>query len=98
MIHEVLGIARGSASVRLGGNRGKTVKVAAGDVIVVPAGVGHECLKASSSFLVVGAYPLTGTYNECRGSFQEHDQAVKAIRRVGVPKQHPLYGSRRSLW
>jgi uncharacterized protein YjlB len=49
MIHEVLGIAR-----RL------TVKVVAGDVIIVPA-VGRECLEASSTFLVVGAYPPTGT-------------------------------------
>ena len=98
MIHEVLGVARGSATLRLGGNKGKTVKVAAGDVIVVPSGVGHECLKASSTFLVVGAYPPTGTYNECRGSFQERDQAIKAISRVAVPKQHPLYGSNQPLW
>jgi len=98
MIHEALGIARGSASLRLGGNKGKTVKVSAGDVIIVPAGVGHECLKASSTFLVVGAYPPTGTYNECRGSFQERDQAIASIRRVAVPKQHPLYGNRKPLW
>jgi uncharacterized protein YjlB len=98
MIHEVLGVARGSATLRLGGNKGKTVKVSAGDVIIVPAGVGHECLKAGSTFLVVGAYPPTGTYNECRGSYQERDQAIAAIRRVGVPKQHPLYGSRERLW
>jgi uncharacterized protein YjlB len=98
MIHEVLGIARGSATLQLGGNKGKTVKVGAGDVIVIPAGVGHECLKASVTFLVVGAYPPTGTYNECRGSFQERDQAIKAIGRVGVPKQHPLYGSHHPLW
>lgn len=98
MIHEVLGIARGSATLRLGGNRGRTVKVAAGDIIIVPAGVGHECLKASSAFLVVGAYPATGTYDECRGSFQERDQAIASIRCVGVPEQHPLYGSRQPLW
>jgi uncharacterized protein YjlB len=55
-------------------------------------------LKASVTFLVVGAYPPTGTYNECRGSFQERDQAIKAIGRVGVPKQHPLYGSHHPLW
>jgi uncharacterized protein YjlB len=92
-IHEVLGVARGQARLRLGGNRGKTVKVGVGDVVVVPAGVGHECLKASREFLVVGAYPPTGTYNECRGSFQERDKAVAAIRRVAVLKQNPLFGS-----
>jgi uncharacterized protein YjlB len=98
MIHEVLGIARGSATLQLGGNKGKTVKVGPGDVIIIPAGVGHECLQASSTFLVVGAYPPTGTYNECRGSFQERDQAMRSIRRVSVPKQHPLYGTREPLW
>jgi uncharacterized protein YjlB len=98
MIHEVLGIARGSATLRLGGNKGRTVKIGAGDVIVIPAGVGHECLKANPGFLVVGVYPPKGTYNECRGSFQEHGPAIKAIRRVSVPAQHPLYGSRQPLW
>jgi uncharacterized protein YjlB len=97
-IHEVLGVARGSAILRLGGNKGKTVKVSTGDVIIVPAGVGHECLKASKSFLVVGAYPPNGTYNECRGSFQEREKAIASIRRVADPKHHPLYGSRHPLW
>jgi uncharacterized protein YjlB len=97
-IHEVLGIARGSATLQLGGNKGRTVKVSAGDVLIVPAGVGHECLRASPTFLVVGAYPPEGTYDECRGSLQERDPAIAAIRRVGVPKQHPLYGGRRPIW
>ena len=51
------------------------MKVATGDVIIIPAGVGHECLQAGKTFLVVGAYPPTGTYNECFGSFQERDRA-----------------------
>ena len=37
MIYEALGVAQGTALLRVGGNKGKTVKVAAGDVIVVPA-------------------------------------------------------------
>jgi uncharacterized protein YjlB len=98
MIHEVLGVARGSAVLRVGGNKGKTVKVTAGDVIVVPAGVGHECLKPSRNFLVVGAYPPTGTYNECRGSFQERDKALASIRRVSVPKQNPIFGADKPGW
>ena len=74
------------------------MKVSAGDVLVVPAGVGHECLKASNTFLVVGAYPPGGTYNECRGSFHERDKAIELIRRVRAPEQHPLYGGRDQVW
>ena len=98
MIHEVLGVARGSATLRLGGNKGKTIVVSAGDIFVVPAGVGHECLKARKEFLVVGAYPQAGAYDECRGSFREHDKAVASIRRVAVPKQNPLFGLNQPQW
>jgi uncharacterized protein YjlB len=39
--HEVLGIAKGEADVQFGGRHGLVLKVAAGDVVVIPAGVGH---------------------------------------------------------
>jgi uncharacterized protein YjlB len=53
--HEVLGIYRGSASVRLGGEHGQDLIVEAGDVVVIPAGVGHKNLGATRQFGVVGA-------------------------------------------
>jgi len=92
-IHEALGVARGSAWLRLGGNKGESLKVFAGDVLVIPAGVGHECLEAAKDFLVVGAYPPTGTYDECRGSFQERDAARKSVAKVKVPAKDPLFGA-----
>jgi uncharacterized protein YjlB len=57
-IHEVLGIARGKGRVRFGGNKGRIFTPKAGDVAIVPAGNGHQCLFAEEDFLVVGAYSI----------------------------------------
>ena len=50
--HEVLGVARGEASVLFGGPDGTVLPVAAGDVVVVPAGVAH-CNQGQSSDLLI---------------------------------------------
>jgi uncharacterized protein YjlB len=92
-IHEVLGIARGSAKVRVGGNNGRTLKLEAGDAVLIPAGTGHQCLAASKRFMAVGAYPPTGTYDECGPTAEEHKRGVKAVRKVGRPRKDPIFGS-----
>lgn len=91
-IHEVLGIARGSANVRFGGERGRTLAVKAGDIAVLPAGTGHQCLGASNDFLVVGAYPPFGTYDVCTKA-EEHAAALQSISKVHSPKEDPAYGA-----
>jgi uncharacterized protein YjlB len=92
-IHEVLGIARGSSRVQFGGKRGRKVKLKAGDVAILPAGTGHQCLSASNDFLVIGAYPSSGKYDECTTA-EDHERAVKTIPRVARPRKDPLYGEK----
>jgi uncharacterized protein YjlB len=95
-VHEVLGIARGKGRVRFGGNSGRTVQLKAGDVAILPAGTGHQCLAASADFLVVGAYPPSGTYDECTKS-EDRARALKTIPKVGRPRKDPVYGTKGPL-
>jgi uncharacterized protein YjlB len=90
-IHEVLGVARGGGRVRFGGDSGRALTLKAGDVAILPAGTGHQCLKASNDFLVVGAYPASGVYDECK-SREDRQKALPAIDRVARPRQDPVYG------
>jgi uncharacterized protein YjlB len=96
-IHEVLGVARGTAKVRFGGNKGRILKLGAGDVVILPAGTGHQCLSASKTFMVVGAYPPTGTYDECGPTKQEHERGVRTVRKVARPRKDPVFGPKGPL-
>jgi len=90
--HEVLGVARGSGRVQFGGSKGRTLVLKAGDVAILPASTGHQCLKASEDFLVVGAYPPSGTYDVCT-SQEDRRKALSAIPKVGPPRKDPVYGA-----
>jgi uncharacterized protein YjlB len=95
-IHEVLGIACGTGKVQFGGNRGRTVTLKAGDVAILPAGTGHQKISASKDFLVVGAYPPSGTYDLCTSS-EDHARALKTISKVPRPRKDPVFGGRGPL-
>jgi uncharacterized protein YjlB len=90
--HEVLGVYAGEAKVQFGGEEGVVDTVQAGDVVVIPAGVGHKNLGASSHFGVVGAYPEGQDYDMCYGNPEERPQAIRNIARVAKPKLDPVFG------
>jgi uncharacterized protein YjlB len=92
MIHEAMAIARGRAKVRFGGAEGREVDLIAGDVTVLPAGTGHQCLWASPELVVIGAYPKSGKYDLCRGSKAERAKAVRSIAKVPLPETDPVHG------
>jgi len=95
--HEILGVYRGRASLRLGANAGATLVVEPGDVIVLPAGTGHENLGASDDFHVVGGYPEGQEADLLRGRPGERPAADERIARVPPPKADPLSGSTGAL-
>lgn len=90
-IHEVLGIASGTGRVRFGGNKGRIFKLKAGDVAILPAGTGHQCLSADDDFLVVGAYPPARIYDECT-QIEDRPRTLKTIPKVPVPRKDPVFG------
>src|SRR5690349_3515174 len=90
-VHEVLGVARGKAEVEFGGVKGRRLRLGAGDIAILPAGTGHRLIEASKDFLVVGAYPPAGTYDECTDT-RDRPEAIKRIAKVTKPKRDPVYG------
>jgi uncharacterized protein YjlB len=96
-IHEVLGIARGGARVRFGGEHGQEFDIQEGDVVLLPAGTGHHGLWASADLMVIGAYPPDGRYDLCRGSEAEHARALESIPKVPLPQSDPVYGGKGPL-
>ena len=91
-VHEALGIARGHARVRFGGDHGREFEIEAGDVAILPAGTGHQCLSASADFSVVGAYPPGAKMQVTRPTPENHARALKTIPQVKLPKTDPVMG------
>ena len=102
--HEVLVVASGSARVCFGGeqNPGKVeTKLTRGDVVVVPAGVGHrlweeekkEEEESEGGFLMVGSYPAGCAWDMCYGRAGEEEK-VKEIGKLRWFERDPVYGDK----
>ena len=87
-----MGVARGNARIECGGIKGRVLALKAGDAAILPAGTGHRLIDSSRNFLVVGAYPEQGTYDECTDS-RDRPDAIKRIAKVRKPGKDPVYGA-----
>ncbi len=98
--HEVLAVVAGSATLELGGPQGAAFDVAAGDVVVLPAGTGHRRTAAEGSFAVVGAYPAgQEDYDLLRGEDPaEVEAARERIAALGAPPEDPVGGDGVAAW
>lgn len=95
--HEVIGIYQGNAILKFGGESGEELPVEAGDVVVIPAGVGHKRVSQSEDFAVVGAYPNGCDYDIMKGEPGERPKADENISKVPMPESDPVYGKAHGL-
>jgi uncharacterized protein YjlB len=98
--HEVLGIARGTVEVRLGGPVGKMFALHAGDAVLIPAGVGHKREEGSEDLLVIGAYPAGQEPDLMREQAKHPKEIRDRIRRLMRPGRDPVegIGAMQRLW
>ena len=92
-VHEVLGIAAGTATVRFGGEAGETLTVAAGDAVLIPAGVGHKRLAGSDDLLVVGAYPGGRHADLMREGAEDKAGIRQRVSAAARPEADPVGGA-----
>lgn len=94
--HEVLCISNGKARLCFGGeeNEGRVEPIVeAGDVVIIPAGVGHRLLEDfNGGFEMVGSYPVGKQWDMCYGKDGEETK-VKGIQELGWFDLDPIYGA-----
>src|SRR6185295_4080120 len=98
--HEALAVVAGAATLELGGPQGEAFDVAAGDVLVLPAGTGHRRATARNGFTVVGAYPRgQENYDLLRGDDPaEVEAARERIAALAAPADDPVGGEGIAAW
>ncbi|HEU0163543.1 MAG TPA: cupin domain-containing protein [Thermomicrobiales bacterium] len=95
--HEVLGIARGTVRVQLGGPTGPELELTPGDIVVLPAGTSHFNAGQSGDLIVVGGYPSGQRPDLLRGEPGDRPAADDAIAAVPRPQSDPVLGDRGPL-
>ena len=98
--HEALAVVAGSATLELGGPQGRAFAVAAGDVVVLPAGTGHRRAASDGGFTVVGAYPAgQEDYDLLRGDDPAEVAAARErIAALPAPPEDPVGGPGVAGW
>lgn len=90
---EALAVAKGGATLMLGGPQGRTIEVKAGDVIVLPPGYGHKQVEKRDGFTVCGAYPRgQEDYSTISESDGYDERVLETMRNVEPPETDPVFG------
>lgn len=84
--HEVLGIAEGRVNLRLGGEAGSLLRLKAGDMVILPAGVGHRRVGDDKGLKVIGAYPRGQSHYDMK-------RKGRSVPKVELPSTDPFFGA-----
>lgn len=95
--HEVLCVASGAGKLCFGGEENPDkveTSVKQGDVIIIPAGVGHRLIEVEEgTFEMVGSYPVgSKEWDMCYGKHGE-EAKVATIKKLAWFREDPVYGS-----
>lgn len=99
--HECLGVAAGWMELDLFGRGGIRVRVEAGDVVVMPAGVSHVMVGNSEDVMLIGGYPDGRDWDNMQ---EDHiteagcREAVKRIMMLPIPTLDPVTGLPMQEW
>jgi len=99
--HECLGCATGWMELALFGPGGIRLRIEAGDVIVMPAGVSHQMVGASADILMIGGYPDGRDWDnmqEDRITEEARRAAAKRIMMLPIPARDPATGLLMQEW
>ncbi|WWC68288.1 uncharacterized protein I206_102211 [Kwoniella pini CBS 10737] len=97
-VDEVLVVYSGSAKLCFGGSHDNPDRVEVdatkGDVMIVPAGVGHALLDDKGGFGIVGSYPKgSKNWDMCTGKQKERVNQWVRIKQLNWLKGDPIYGN-----
>ena len=92
--HEVLACVSGEAVIGFGGDGdgGAEIAMKPGDVVIIPAGVGHKRLSGGDGFQVVGAYPPGQSGAITKAGGMAIDEAERKIATLTLPDRDPVSG------
>lgn len=101
--HECLGCAQGWMAFNLSvGDGGWTkVRIEAGDVIVMPAGVSHEMIGQAEDIHMCGGYPDGRDWDDIQEEFlteKDYKRACKRIMMLPIPSADPATGKAMPEW
>jgi len=101
--HECLGCAQGwmAFSLSVGAGGWTQVRIKAGDVIVLPAGVSHQMTSMAADIHMCGGYPDGRDWDDIQEAFlsdEDYRHACKRIMTLPIPAMDPATGKPMGEW